>query len=254
MSTTYRTGHFVWRELMTPDPKAALRFYTELFGWSTKQSAPTEGHGEYVEIVANGKHVGGVMKTPAGSPMPPMWSGYVSVTDVDGAAKTAGAAGGQVVVGPMDIPRVGRFAGVVDPTGAYVNVFRAKDGDGETSERPGVGEFCWETLSTSDASKAKDFYTKLCGWKVGSFQGMDTFQVGESGIADIQAPPPNVPSHWLSFVVVPDRAAAVDRAKRLGGNVMVERVDIPEVGQIAIVSDPTGAAIGIFEAPASQGR
>lgn len=246
MSTTNRSGQFVWRELLTTDVEAATRFYSEVFGWRFERSP------EYAQIHLGEKALGGVMKIPAAATgMPPSWSSYVTVPDVDAAAKTVQGAGGRVLVPPQDIPRVGRFAAVMDPQGAYFNVF--KYGSAEEAARPagmpGVGEFCWETLSTTDVEGAKAFYAKVTSWKAGTFHGSATFEAESGAVADIQKTQPGVPTHWLSYVVVADRAAALDRVKRLGGAVHVERIDVPEVGAIAVIADPQGAALGILEAP-----
>lgn len=118
-------GAFSWNELMTNDPDAALRFYTALFGWTTE--AMTMPEFTYHVVKAGGTAVGGVMPLPkeaAAGGMPPVWGAYVTVDDVDATAEKAKALGGKVVHGPADIPGVGRFAVVVDPLGAWVNVIR----------------------------------------------------------------------------------------------------------------------------------
>ena len=116
----YKThGAFSWNELMTSDPEAALRFYGTLFGW-TSEAMPMP-NGTYHVVKAAGTSVGGIMKSMAGG-MPPTWGAYVTVDDVDATARKATELGGKVVHGPQDIPKVGRFAVIVDPQGAFINV------------------------------------------------------------------------------------------------------------------------------------
>jgi predicted enzyme related to lactoylglutathione lyase len=120
----YKThGAFSWSELMTSDPQAALAFYGPLFGW--KVDVMPMGEGEYHVVKAGDVAVGGVMRLPAEAAaggMPPTWGCYVTVDDVDATCRQATALGGQVVMGPQDIPNVGRFAVIQDPQGAVVNV------------------------------------------------------------------------------------------------------------------------------------
>jgi uncharacterized protein len=114
-------GAFSWNELMTSDPDAALRFYGTLFGWTTEPMAMPQG--TYHVVKVDGTAIAGVMAMPkeAGA-MPPCWGGYVTVDDVDATARKAVELGGRVVHGPVDIPGVGRFAVLVDPQGAVINV------------------------------------------------------------------------------------------------------------------------------------
>jgi hypothetical protein len=237
---------FTWRELMTKDVDRAKGFYGELFGW-TFQDADM---GDFVYTLIHnggGREIGGMMPM-MDDEHPPHWMGYVSVPDVDAACEAAKKAGGTVPVEPMDIPP-GRFAVVGDPSGAYFSVSRWTEGDPELG-RPGVGAFCWETLSTSDVDGAFDFYGKVCGWKGANTGpgGMKVFAAGDVPVADPQPVQPGAPPHWLTYVVVPGGAdAGRDKAAKLGATVLVPRIEVPEVGTIAIIADPTGAVIGLFE-------
>ena len=117
-------GVFCWTELTTPDPDRALTFYSELFGWS---GSSKPGPMEYTELSLAGADMpfGGLMKTPAEmAGMPPAWMGYVMSNDVDADAKKAEALGGKVFVPPSDIPDVGRFSVMADPTGAAFALFK----------------------------------------------------------------------------------------------------------------------------------
>lgn len=118
----YQThGAFSWNELMTADAEAALKFYQPLFGWTVDTMPMPDG--PYYVVKAAGTSVGGIMKTPAGAGgMPPMWGSYVTVRDVDATCAQAKTLGGKVVVDPTDVPGVGRFAVIVDPQGAAINL------------------------------------------------------------------------------------------------------------------------------------
>ena len=123
-------GAFSWNELMTTDPDAAVRFYKALFGWSCQSVAMPQG--TYHVVHVNETSVGGIMHLPteaAAGGMAPCWASYVTVNDVDSAARTAVELGGKVVHGPEDIPEVGRFAVIADPQGAVIHVITYADGD-----------------------------------------------------------------------------------------------------------------------------
>ncbi|HEX8686882.1 MAG TPA: VOC family protein [Pyrinomonadaceae bacterium] len=127
-------GDFCWNELATTDSEAAVSFYRALLGWEIKQSAvsePCEGSDAavvYNEIVVGGKHVGGVygMGTESAG-APSHWMSYVAVDDVDEKARQVWELGGRVCVPPTDIPKVGRFCVVNDPTGATISLITLQE-------------------------------------------------------------------------------------------------------------------------------
>lgn len=114
-------GAYCWSELMTRDTAAATRFYTALFGWTTKVS---EGAGfPYTHWQNDGLDIGGMMAImEAWGPMPPNWINYVQVQNCDETAGKATALGGKVCMPPTDIPNTGRFAMLQDPQGAMFSV------------------------------------------------------------------------------------------------------------------------------------
>jgi predicted enzyme related to lactoylglutathione lyase len=118
-------GALCWTELSTRDTKAAEAFYTKLFGWVPKHSAPGATM-EYTEFSVNGQSGIGMMPMVAEIPahVPPYWMPYFQVDDADASAAKAKALGGNIVVPPQDIPTAGRFAIVSDPQGAMFAVFK----------------------------------------------------------------------------------------------------------------------------------
>jgi predicted enzyme related to lactoylglutathione lyase len=247
----WRPGAIVWREAATSDLDRTTAFYSELLGWNHKDS-PMGPNGVYRHFQVAGQDVAGAyLLGPEMAGVPPHWMHYVSVTDVDGAAKVAASKGATVRMGPMDIPGVGRAAYISDPQGANIALFRDAKGDGPAMAPPyPVGAFCWETLTTTDKAGAVAFYTATVGWKAGDFQGSVMFATGdrqEDGVADVQLAPPHVPPHWISHVVIEKLEQSRDRATRLGGKVLAAEIAIPTVGRMAVVQDPVGAYISLFE-------
>lgn len=245
--STFTPGRFVWHEIATPDIEATKKFYGPLFGWTFNEVPMPDG--PYTMIMNGEMPQGGVFdikKIPTQG-VPPHWMGYVSVPNVDEAAAAAKSAGGAVQMEPMDIPNVGRIAVLGDAQHAHTSAFKSAQGDPPAPDAPPVGNFCWETLNTTDVDAAKKFYAKVYGWQVGDFQGMTTFEVDGKGIADAQLAQGGAPAHWLSFVVVKDLATARTTVSTHGGNVIVDEIPIPGVGKIAIATDNVGAFIGLFE-------
>jgi predicted enzyme related to lactoylglutathione lyase len=237
---------------MSTDVDASIRFYTNVFGWTSNTMKMPDGM-DYTMVKAGETGVGGIMKNPAPG-VPAYWSASVSVDDVDAAASRVTAAGGKVIVPPMDAGGMGRYAGFMDPQGAVVNAWRGNDGDMPAPERPSGGMFCWEQLNTTAPADALEFYSKVFGWTNKPFSGggdMKVLEAGAAQVASVLANPPGVPAHWLSYVIVDKLTSAYDRVRQQGGKVMVERIDIPKVGVIGVIQDNVGAMLGVFEAPAA---
>jgi predicted enzyme related to lactoylglutathione lyase len=126
-------GAFCWQELATTDLDAAQNFYKTLLGWEVKGGKAPECEGSeappmiYNEIVVAGEHVGGMYKMgPEHGGAPSHWRAYVAVDDVDAKAAQVLELGGTVCVQPMDIPNVGRFCVINDPTGATISLITLK--------------------------------------------------------------------------------------------------------------------------------
>jgi uncharacterized protein len=118
-------GQFCWNELATRDLDAAKRFYTELLGWQLKESDAAGM--AYNEIVAGGEHVGGLYQMGPEQPEgPSRWTAYVAVDDVDERAARVEALGGKLCMPPTDIPNVGRFCVITDPSGASLALITMK--------------------------------------------------------------------------------------------------------------------------------
>src|SRR5262245_12238148 len=114
---TLLPGKFVWYELVSRDAKKAQRFYNEVLGWKV---APFPMGDTTYEMILAGEALDtmiGGYTTPRNEQEPSHWIAYVSVDDVDAAAKSAAANGGKVLEEPFDAPEVGRMARIADPQG-----------------------------------------------------------------------------------------------------------------------------------------
>lgn len=109
-------GHVRWNELMTPDLDGALDFYTGRFGWK-KEDAMDMGPemGPYQFFSHDDVTLGAMMRQSGAYPKG--WSFYFGVPDIDAAAAAVTAGGGQIVMGPMEIPGGEYSANAIDPEG-----------------------------------------------------------------------------------------------------------------------------------------
>lgn len=123
-------GTFCYNELHTSDVAGGQTFYAELFGWTPATSGlSTEDGGTYTIFKSGDSDVAGMLllsaeETAQGAP--PHWLSYVAVENVDASAAQATALGGKILVPPSDVPDVGRFAVIADPSGAVIGIFQGE--------------------------------------------------------------------------------------------------------------------------------
>jgi predicted enzyme related to lactoylglutathione lyase len=115
------------------------------------------------------------------------------------------------------------------------------------------GRFVWNELVAHDVAKAKKFYADTLGWSYDAMPGLNgaTYWVAKMGDTRIGGIFPaegpewaQVPEGWLSYIAVDDVDARVKKAVSLGAKQMRPIFDVPNVGRIAILTEPGGAGIG----------
>lgn len=115
-----REGHGNWIELMTPDPVAALDFYTRRFGWTKSEAVDMGEHGTYQLFAREGADIGGIMRQ--GQSPQPAWFAYFGVNGVEEALQRVADGGGTTLYGPMEVPGGAFVAMCADPQGAVFAV------------------------------------------------------------------------------------------------------------------------------------
>lgn len=241
-------GRFVWYDLMTQDLDRAMRYYSDLLGWTY-----TDFEGmDYKMIHAGGTEWGGFGNPGPGQPS--HWISHVTVEDVDAAVAKAEHLGGMAQVPPTDIPQVGRFAIVVSPTGAALSLFRPLQSGGDEAPPSTHGTFCWNELLAQDAESEGRFFSEILGWRIedvpmgdlGTYHLFKRLDTGADA-GGMMSMPGEGPSSWLPYIAVDDADAISARTEELGGKVWVKPKDIPDVGRIVVTSDPTGAMIAFLQ-------
>ena len=125
------------------------------------------------------------------------------------------------------------------------------------------GAFCWIELATTDQKAAKNFYGTLFGWGVkdlpmGPEDSYTMFQLqGRDAAAGYTLRPDQrsagVPPHWMLYVAVESADATAKRVEQLGGKVMAPPFDVGTFGRMAVIQDPTGATLSLWQAKESAG-
>jgi len=116
-------GTFVWDELLTTDVDDAKRFYGEVFGW-TSEDKPMGPATYTIFKRAGDTDVGGLMQRPR-EDIPVHWTTYIATQDADATVARAKELGATILSEPMDVPKMGRFAIIQDPTGAVFGIWQS---------------------------------------------------------------------------------------------------------------------------------
>jgi predicted enzyme related to lactoylglutathione lyase len=251
---THAPGSFSWIELGTTDQNAAKTFYGSLFGW-TGTDFPM-GPSEVYTIfgLEDRKTAGCYAVTPEmrAQGVPTHWMLYIGVANADETAAKVEPAGGKVLKGPFDVMEHGRMAVLQDPTGAIVSIWQPKNHQGIGIEHV-PGTLCWADLSTPDQSRAAKFYHDVFGWHADpgkDSSGYLHIKNGDKhigGIPPAQHRNPNVPPHWLLYILVQDCDASTAKATAGGATVLMPATTMEGVGRWSIVADPQGAVFALFQ-------
>jgi uncharacterized protein len=119
-------GAVSWHELYTTDAPAAMRFYSELFGWKETSTADMGPMGKY-HMFGRSFDLGGMMtKPPEMAHIPSNWGLYFRVDDIDAARDRVTTNGGQILNGPMEVPGGDMIVNCLDPQGAAFSLHQRK--------------------------------------------------------------------------------------------------------------------------------
>jgi uncharacterized protein len=126
-----------------------------------------------------------------------------------------------------------------------------------TSHTPGT--FSWTDLATTDTDAAKRFYTGLFGWEyedqpiTGNGGYYTLLRRNGKDVAALFQAQEGMPTAWSSYVTVDSADSTAGKASELGGTLLAEPFDVMEAGRMAVVQDPTGAVVSVWEPHGSIG-
>jgi len=244
-------GKFVWADLVTDNVPAACEFYGRLFNWTFLKA------GNYTVASNEERPLCGLLQRARPAERPeakPRWFGYISVRDVEKATRRATKAGGRVLAAPQKVAKRGEQAILADPEGALFGVVRSSSGDPpDFLAEP--GDWIWIQRLSRDAKQAAEFYRNVAGYEIrentagkgGSDYVLTSDGYARATVRTIPGGHDQIQPNWLPFVRVKNLKESLAAATQLGGAVRL--APKPELfdGEVAVISDPTGAAIGLME-------
>jgi len=226
----YAAGTPCWIDRITADLSATQAFYGDLFGWTFADDAAG-----YRTALQSGEIVAGF-----GSANGPreFWTIYLASSDLEATQAVVVAAGGTVVLAPMDAGGNGRLFLAIDPGGTLVGFWRGTHDEGVVLvDEPGAA--CRYELRVTRADAIADFYGAVFGFDlVDDGQGL-RFVLDGRTIVDI-VEDADIAPHWQVYFGVADRLTAVREALAGGARLSGQNAD----GSVAMI-DPRGAHFGL---------
>jgi uncharacterized protein len=201
--------------------------------------------------------VAGLAGVAVSAGQPVTWTLYLASADIMHTAAVFTQHGGRVLHGPADVPGRGRVLIGADPTGGVIGFWQPTARWMFHTADP--GSLFWAELNTWDGARADEFFANLfdyrqqqidddidvdyATWSCGGQTMLGRLQLNENW-AD-----PEISAHWMLHFAVDPRTGtdtAVSRVLELGGRVDIDPYDA-ELGRIALVTDPFGAAFALID-------
>jgi predicted enzyme related to lactoylglutathione lyase len=246
-------GKLIWAELVTPDLAAAKGFYGGLFGWTFHDIRA--GDTNYTIAKLGDAPIAGLVQRPVQTDKQEQaaWLPFVSVSSVQETGQRILEHGGKELEAPRAYRLRGKQAVYADPEGAVFGVLNSHSGD-PPDVLAASGEWIWAALLTRKPDSDAAFYQDVFGYEVFELPDDDSGQhlllASEDFARASVNPLPHAGEgqpHWIAFVRVLDVPHAAEAAKTFGGRVLVEPHQDRHGGTVALLADPTGAAIGVMD-------
>jgi predicted enzyme related to lactoylglutathione lyase len=247
VTESFANGQPCWMDISVADTEqreALGAFLGGLFGWTFEVGPPETGF--YTMANLDGKPVAALMAQPEGKGV---WVTYFATDDIDASATRVVDSGGQVFMPPMKVMDAGSMALAIDPVGAVFGLWQRDD-------FAGFGAFwradapSWFDHQSSAPADAATFYSRVLELDLtpAGPEGGGMLGRGETMYSSISASPGDMPASWNIVVGVASLVAAEEKARELGGRILMSTMSVPG-GIASAIADPVvGSTLILFEA------
>ncbi|MFJ5546969.1 VOC family protein [Streptomyces sp. NPDC093225] len=257
--TDFPEGAPCWADAMFADLEGAKSFYGDVLGWTFGESASE--YGNYTQAYSDGKAVAAIVPPMPGSEGHSAWCLYLSSRDVNATAEKVKAAGGTLLMEPMQVGSFGSMMLATEPGGAVFGAWQSGDHKGfEKTGEP--GSFAWAEFFSREPARTDDFLRAVFPYHAKKIDdpGMD-YKVFDLGgempvLGRMQMGddfPPQVPSYVCVYFAVDDCDAAVKRATDRGATLQFGPMGSP-FGRFAALTDPQGANFSVIDMTTTEGE
>jgi predicted enzyme related to lactoylglutathione lyase len=257
--TEFPEGTPCWADAMFSDLEGAKHFYSEVLGWTFGESASE--YGNYTQAFSDGKAVAAVLPPMPGAEGQSAWCLYLASPDAAATAAKVKAAGGEVLMEPMQVGDFGTMALAKEPSGALFGVWQPGQHKGfEKQGEPGA--YAWAEFFTRDPDTTDAFLSKVfpyaarkmadehVDFKVLSIGDKANPVLGRMKMDDEF--PAAVPSYVNVYFAVDDCDVAIKQAVDLGAQLRFGPMSTP-FGRFAALTDPQGANFSVVDMTTTEG-
>lgn len=248
------TGTFVGAVLLTDDAEAASVFYGQLFGWDMERAKD----GGY-SVRHKGRVIAGIspLQNTKEDIEESFWLVGLAVNSLDRVLRATGENGGKVYNDAERVRKYGRFAVIADRQKAPLMLVEpGLEPIGGTS---GHGSWVWAELWTDDVGDSAEFYAGVMSLGYGQinreghmYDVLMSKKTPRAGMVTIPDEYENVEPGWAPYVGVTDFRKALEEVKRLGGTIVFSTAEHPVEGTVALIKDPTGAVLFLYQLGSHQ--
>lgn len=244
----FETNRFCWYGCLSTDVEAAKAFYSNVIGWNV-ETMPM-GDTDATMFSASGDKIFAHLAEPAMEGVPSHWSSFLRVDDVDTSTKAAVNNGGTQIMPPTDIPP-GRFSVISTPSGASMALFHEANPEESQHHESAPGLVHWVELNSQNINtdvtwlkKTFGFDTSEMAMPFGPYYILQSNDNPRGGAMASQSK--DEPSMWLIWIHVANVDETVKKATENNGKIISPLLDLPDVGRIAVIQDPTGGVLGVI--------
>jgi predicted enzyme related to lactoylglutathione lyase len=257
--TEFPEGAPCWVDAMFSDLEGAKRFYGDVLGWTFGESASE--YGNYTQAYSDGKAVAAVVPPMPGAEGPSAWCLYFSSPDVAATAEKVKAAGGEVVMEPMQVGTFGSMTLAKEPTGAVFGAWQPGQHKG-FEKRGEPGSYAWAEVFTRDPDKTDAFLPKVFPYQAQRMEDeqidFKVFSVGDKSNVVLgrmkmgEDFPPDMHAYVNVYFAVSDCDGAIKKAVERGAKLQFGPMDSP-FGRFAALTDPQGANFSVIDMTRTEG-
>jgi len=240
-------GKLVWGDLYSSDVNASIDFYNKTFGWTTKKFG--KDNTRYHIFFDGVEPIAGVISRPAqrNQTERALWIGSFTTKNIQKIVTKAVDKKATVILKPHDFKYFGKRAVIADPQGGIVALLEL-DKINENHKKIS-NKWNWAQLFSVDTTKAATFYQHSFDYNVEdigeSKQHYYLAQQGEFRASIVDLPDSfEQRDRWVNFIEVDNLTSTLDKAIENGAEVIYKP---DESNQLAIISDPSGALLGLTE-------
>lgn len=239
-------GKIIWADLYTGNVESSLTFYTNTFGWSVKKFG--QDNSRYHLLYDGAKPIAGVLARSAqrNKTENSLWIGSIATSNVQAGVDRATENKATIILAPHDFALYGERAVIADPQGGVIALLNLDEQ--QKSHQKISHKWDWAQLFSVNTQQAAKFYQNTFNYSIEAVDNNKSsfYLLQQEAIrASIVHLPTSFEQRdrWVNFVEVTSLKVTLAAAIKNGANIIYQ----PEGDQLAIISDPNGALLGLTE-------